>query len=351
MKTDGSDMNDKGRCATDLEKSPITTLREQINKMAPEFQKALPNKMTAEHFMRVTMTAIQTNPKLAECSQISFFGALLQSCQLGLEPNTPLGQAYLIPRWNGGKKCLECNFQLGYQGILDLAYRSKEYRRIVSEVVYEGDEFHYKYGMNPVLDHDPSGKTEKPTYVWALYELVNGGVSFKVWTWDAVMKHAEEFSESFKQGFSPWTANKESQEAMARKTVLVSLLKYAPKSVELASAVNSDERVLNMRKITDGSHSFMSFDIDVPQKNTGNKENARNDAGERAGAASATVQAGADLQREQGATESAASAPTAKTEERKSDRKSGIFSSDEEAALEEQYEREKSGDDGPDFSR
>jgi recombination protein RecT len=189
MKTDGSDMNSKGRSTTDLEKSPVATLREQINKMAPEFEKALTGKITAERFSRITVTAIQMNPKLAECSQMSFFGALLNSCQLGLEPNTPLGQAYLIPRWNSGKKCLECNFQIGYQGILDLAYRTEEYRRIVSEVVYEGDDFNFEYGMTPVIMHKPSGKNGKPMKVWALYELANGGISFKVWTWDARSGH------------------------------------------------------------------------------------------------------------------------------------------------------------------
>jgi recombination protein RecT len=144
----------------------------------------------------------------------------------------------------------------------------------------------------------------------------------KVWTWDAVMKHVEEFSESFKQGFSPWNSSKESQEAMARKTVLVSLLKYAPKTVELATAVNSDERVLNMRKVVDGSHSFLSVDVEVPQKNTESKETVQDDAGEKkaaqtaAGATSADDGAGKSPsedapQREQSDTKSAASTPPA----------------------------------------
>jgi recombination protein RecT len=266
MKTDGSDQNQKGQTSTAVAKAtnPVKTLREQVEKMMPEFQKALAGKITPERFMRITVTAIQQAPKLAECSQISFFGALMNSCQLGLEPNTPLGQAYLIPRWNGSKKRLECNFQLGYQGIINLATRTKQYKRIGAEIVYEGDEFRWEYGKNADLYHKPCGNTDKPTHVYAEYELTNGGYVFKVWTWAMVMNHAEQFSESFNKGFSPWKTNQESQEAMAKKTVLVNLLKYAPKTVEVAEAVNSDEHTLNMRTVNDGQTSFVTYDIDTP---------------------------------------------------------------------------------------
>lgn len=53
---------------------------------------------------------------------MSFLAALMNAAQLGLEPNTPLGQAYLIPYKN--KSVLECQFQIGYKGLIDLAYRN-----------------------------------------------------------------------------------------------------------------------------------------------------------------------------------------------------------------------------------
>ena len=37
----------------------------------------------------------------------------MTAAQLGVEPNTPLGQAYLIPFWNSKVRALECQFQLG----------------------------------------------------------------------------------------------------------------------------------------------------------------------------------------------------------------------------------------------
>ena len=98
------------------------TIREYIKTMEPEIAKALPSVITPERFTRITLSALSTTPKLAECSPKSFLGAMMTAAQLGVEPNTPLGQAYLIPFRNKG--VLECQFQLGYKGLIDLAYRS-----------------------------------------------------------------------------------------------------------------------------------------------------------------------------------------------------------------------------------
>jgi recombination protein RecT len=320
--------------------------------------------------VRIIITAVQTTPKLAQCSRGSFFGAVMRSCELALEPNTPLGQAYLIPRWNSTKKCLECNFQIGYQGILELAYRSKtvEYRRITAEIVYEGDTFDYEYGIDAHLTHKPKGKSEKPLYAYALYELKNGGRDFKVWPWEKIMKHAERFSESFDKSFSPWKSNQESKEAMAKKTVLVNLLKYAPKSAKIASAVGSDERTLNMRRIEDGSHSFISVNADdfliEPEDPEANPDMAN---AEKADPVSDTVSAEKNAA-QQPAPEQSRTADTGNgqpkpvgtpqrefnrntRDERAPEQKGGgdMFFEDEEAALQEMYEQRAPGTSGPDF--
>ena len=66
---------------------------------------------------------------------------MMTAAQLGMEPNTPLGQAYLIPFYNNKTHCSECQFQLGYKGLIDLAYRSGEVSIIQAQVVYEHDSF------------------------------------------------------------------------------------------------------------------------------------------------------------------------------------------------------------------
>lgn len=100
----------EGKGAVKLTKS--MSIADMIKAMEPEVKKALPQVITPERFTRMALSALNTTPKLAECSQMSFLGALMNAAQLGLEPNTPLGQAYLIPYRNKGK--LECQFQIGY---------------------------------------------------------------------------------------------------------------------------------------------------------------------------------------------------------------------------------------------
>ncbi|MGP1594749.1 MAG: recombinase RecT [Treponema sp.] len=212
------------------------SLREMILRSIDMFKMALPKHITPERMMRIAMTAVTKNPQLAACTQASFFGSVLTAAQLGLEVNTPLGHAYLIPYKN------ECQFQLGYQGVLELAYRSGKFKRIKAVVVHEGDKFSYCYGINPVLKHIQKGDEGKnPTHVYALYELKNGGYDFEVWDWNRIQAHAKKYSKSYSDSRSSWQT---APEEMAKKTVLAKLLKYAPRSIELASAIQKDGGII-----------------------------------------------------------------------------------------------------------
>ena len=87
------------------------TIQQYIKSMEEEIKRALPSVITPERFTRMVLSALSTNPKLAACTPKSFLGAMMSAAQLGLEPNTPLGQAYLIPYRNKGVD--EVQFQIG----------------------------------------------------------------------------------------------------------------------------------------------------------------------------------------------------------------------------------------------
>ncbi|MFJ7700031.1 recombination protein RecT [Lysinibacillus fusiformis] len=216
--------------------SPETSLNALLKKMGPEIQRALPKHMDADRIARIALTAVRTTPKLLECDQISFVAALMQSAQLGVEPNTGLGQAYLIPY--GGK----VQFQLGYKGLIDLAVRSGQYKAIYAHEVYEEDKFSFAYGLHKDLVHVPSTNPEgEPIGYYAVYHLKNGGYDFVYWTREHIDKHAKTFSQAVQKGWtSPWKTN---YDAMAKKTVLKEVLKYAPKSIELQKVVEADETI------------------------------------------------------------------------------------------------------------
>ena len=128
---------------TKLTKSMSIT--DMIKAMQPEIKKALPSVITPERFTRMAISSLNNTPELQQCTPISFLAALMNAAQLGLEPNTPLGHAYLIPYKNKGT--YECQFQIGYKGLIDLAYRNGQMQTIQAQSVYENDYFEYEFGL------------------------------------------------------------------------------------------------------------------------------------------------------------------------------------------------------------
>lgn len=215
------------------------TMQGYIKTMEKEIAKALPSVMTPERFTRITLSALSTNPKLADTTPKSFLGAMMTAAQLGLEPNTPLGQAYLIPFKNKG--VLECQFQLGYKGMIDLAYRSGQVSVIQAHTVYEQDEFDFSFGLEPTLKHIPAQTGRgAPVWFYAMFKTKDGGYGFEVMSKDDVDAHAKRYSQSFSSSYSPWATN---YEEMAKKTVLKRVLKYAPLKSDFLRAVASDETI------------------------------------------------------------------------------------------------------------
>ena len=218
------------------------SIADLIKTLEPEIRRALPSVISTERFTRMALSALNNNPQLAECTPMSFLAALMNAAQLGLEPNTPLGQAYLIPYKNKGR--LECQFQLGFKGMIDLIYRNENVQTIQAHCVHENDEFMYAFGLNPKLEHipavDETGSRGEVTHVYALYKLVNGGYGFEVMSKTDIDRHAEKYSKSFASDFSPWRTDYES---MAKKTVIKRLLKYAPLRTDVIRAVNTDSSI------------------------------------------------------------------------------------------------------------
>lgn len=220
------------------------TLQEYVQRMSGQIAMALPANLTPERFQRIVLTAISSNPKLQECTPQSFLGAMMTAAQLGIEPNTPLGQGYLIPRKSkkDGQFIDECTFQLGYKGLIDLAYRSGDIVNIGAYTVYKNDEFRVQFGLNPDITHIPALVNRgDPIAFYAYYRTKDGGYGFDVMSVEDVREHAKKFSDSVKRGWtSPWDTN---FEEMAKKTVLKKVLKYAPLSTEAASKIGMDETV------------------------------------------------------------------------------------------------------------
>lgn len=243
------------------------TMKDWIVKSEKAIAKALPKTITPERFARIATTAVTQNPQLGECTPASFIGSLLTAASLGLEVNTPLGQAYLIPYKNYKNGQLECQFQLGYRGMIELAHRSGEFKSLEAHVVHENDEFIYELGLEPKLIHKPTlGEKGEVTWVYAIYRLKSGGYGFEVMSKDEIESHRKQYS---KAKVSPWTTG--SWDSMAKKTVIKQALKYAPLKSEFFTEVNQEEVTLNFNDkddipvvVSDESTRYEEFtDVEV----------------------------------------------------------------------------------------
>ncbi len=208
-----------------------------LQKMGPEIARALPRHMTPDRMARIVLTALRTTRDLALCTRESFLACVMQASQLGLEPNTPLGHLYLIPRRN---KRLpphqrECTMVIGYQGFIELARRSGMVASIYAYAVRERDEFHYQLGLNPDVHHKPaedSQREERPiTHVYAVAAMRDSQERVFVVLTKPQIDARRKRSAASDDG--PWVTD---YEAMCLKTAVRVLWKWLPKSTEIARA-------------------------------------------------------------------------------------------------------------------
>ena len=191
----------------------------------------------ANSFMSSVISVANGNPQLRKAEPMSIIGAAMVAATMQLQVIPTLGQCYIIPY---GSKA---QFQVGYLGLLQLCQRSGQFKKILAAPVHEGeyisgDEFDEDY----VFDRKQR-KSDKVIGYMAKFELLNGFTKVAYWDIDKVKAHATKFSQAFRSGFnSPW---KSDFDAMAMKTVMKSILKYAPKSIEMQNAVTFDQAVIN----------------------------------------------------------------------------------------------------------
>lgn len=254
--------------------TPQKKMANVLQKMLPEIKKAVGQTMTPERFSRIALSLFNGNPQFWEADTTSFLSALMQSAQCGLEPNTVLGEAYVIPYKNNKQNIVEVNFQVGYKGILKMALNTGDYEAIYAHEVREGDEFSYEYGLHKNLIHKPADvPSTKVTHYYAVYKLKNGGFDFVVWSRERIDQHARDFSKNYLykgqvNQNSVWYKNFDS---MAKKTVLLDVLKYAPKTVEMAKALDLDYKAeAKEEKLS----NFDYVDVDTVQINDSVEENA-----------------------------------------------------------------------------
>ncbi len=216
--------------------TPTMRTLSDLEKMIPEIRKLLPRHFSAERMARIFTTEVRKNPLLAECDKPSFFGAILQCAQLGLEPGSALGHAYMIPRRRkDGSQ--ECTLQIGYQGMVDLIERDGRLT-MEANLVFANEIFDIDYGTQSKIIHKPCLRGDRGDLVgaYAIARYKDGRTKFRFIT----IEEIEEAKKSSGAKFGPWVTH---YNEMARKTAVRRLYKMLPKSTEIARALELDEKI------------------------------------------------------------------------------------------------------------
>lgn len=261
---------------------------------ANRIQAAAPRHFNSERLLRTMVQATQKTPKLLQVNPMSMLGACITLAALGLEPNTPLQHAHLIPfevnKYDKEKRewiydRTDVQVIIGYPGYIDLIFRGDKVKSLHCDVFYADEEtsgaFSYSHGSKKHLHHKPSGTErpadEEPAGAYMYAELANGGEEFTVMRLadlhriraksqgfkaamaarDSAVKYNKDPMKEKRYTDAPWIGNKEE---MYKKTVLRNGQKWLPKSVELAAALTIDgkaeEGSINFSTIMDGSQVF-----------------------------------------------------------------------------------------------
>lgn len=236
------------------------TIFDVIQAGKKQFEAALPQHVNSDRFLRIALTSIRQNPKLAQCKQENLLAALMTSAQLGLEPEV-LGQCYLIPYGQ------ECQFQISYKGMIELLRRSGQLKDIYAYSVYSNDEFEMIYGLERDLKHKPKLEDRgELTGCYCVAILKDGARAFEFMTKKEIEEHAKRFSKAYNANSSPW---KTDFEAMAHKTVVKKMLKWLPVSVEFLENISKDEKTFTQDKETQEIREVEIINEDVVDINTG----------------------------------------------------------------------------------
>lgn len=225
-----------------------------------------------QQFITSIISAVSTNPQLAECENSSIVAAALLGQSLNLTPSPQLGQYYLVPfnktikNADGSSYQIKvAQFQLGYKGYIQLAIRSGYYKKINVLAIKEGELIKYdplseEIEVKLIEDDEVRENTQTIGY-YAMFEYMNGFRKTMYWSKKKMLSHADKYSMAFNaQSYKKLLDGQIPQkdlwkyssfwykdfDGMAYKTMLRQLIsKWGIMSIEMQTAMEKDMAVIN----------------------------------------------------------------------------------------------------------
>lgn len=212
-------------------------------------QKTITDPKRASRFVSSITSAVAVNPALKECDFDTIISGALLGESLNLSPSPQLGHFYLIPFDNRKRNCKEAQFILSYRGMIQLALRSGQYKRLNVLAVKAGELISWnplteEIQLNLIEDDNVRESTATIGYL-ASFEYLNGFTKTIYWSRDKMESHALRYSKGYaaKKGYTFWEKD---FDAMAFKTMLRQLIsKWGIMSVEMQTATDADGAIFS----------------------------------------------------------------------------------------------------------
>lgn len=197
-------------------------------------------------FIASITSAVAVNPALYDCDPATILSGALLGNSLGLTPSPHLGQYYLVPFWNSKKGCNDAQFIIGYKGLIQLALRSGQYKRLNVMSIKRGELLKFdplteEIELNLIEDDALREATETAGYV-AIFEYLNGFRKTIYWSREKMQSHAIRYSKGYaaKKGYTFWEKD---FDQMAYKTMLRQLIsKWGIMSVDMQTVFDEESK-------------------------------------------------------------------------------------------------------------
>lgn len=227
--------------------------------------RALSDPQDVKRFITAITSAVAVNPALQECVPSTILSGALLGESLKLSPSPQLGQYYLVPFNNSKRGVKEAQFCLGYKGLIQLALRSGQYKKLNVLSIKEGellswDPLNEEIEVKLIEDDTVREKAATIGY-YAMFEYTNGFRKCLYWSREKMEAHALRYSKGYaaKKGYTFWEKDFDS---MAYKTMLRQLIsKWGIMSIDLQKALASDEAAIG----TDGSKNYLDAPENAPE--------------------------------------------------------------------------------------
>lgn len=214
--------------ATGKSENPVAAFSGFLDKFKPQMALALPKHLNPDRMARLAVTAFSTSEKLQACEPKSIVASIMTASVLGLEIGVA-GQGFLVPYGR------TCTFVPGWMGLVDLVNRSGQ-GTVYTGVIFKDQRYSFSDGAKRDLaihNETEMDAADDITHAYAIGWVKGASMPIiELWGVTKIKKHRDKYN---KQGtkhysFRDW-------EMYARKVPLLQVIKYMPKSIELARAV------------------------------------------------------------------------------------------------------------------